>query len=119
MSSVKKHDESLIAALNALGSAGSIQEDVDKAEQEKAEALQELADVRLKLEAARANLRRARNTREEAKRELRGKSLDDLGGLVIQLCSDLKAAYRNAPSAASHSGPTQPKASSSSSTMIA
>jgi len=47
-----------------------------------------------------------------------GKSLDDLDGLVIQLCSDLKAAYCNVPSVVTHSGPTQPKASSSSSTMI-
>jgi len=59
MSLVKKHDKSLIAALNALGSAGIIKEDVDKVEQEKAEALQELANVCLKLEAAQANLRRA------------------------------------------------------------
>ena len=59
MSSVKKHDKSLIAVLNALGSAGIIKEDMDKAEQEKAKALQELADVCLKLEAAQANLRRA------------------------------------------------------------
>jgi len=56
--------------------------------------------------------------REEVKKELWGKSLDDLGGLIIQLCSDLKATYRNVPSAASHSGPMQSKASLSLSTMI-
>ena len=45
--------------------------------------MQELADMRLKLEAAWANLRRAQNMREEAERELWGESLDNLGGLVI------------------------------------
>jgi len=43
---------------------------VDKVEQVKAEALQELANMCLKLEAAWANLRRAQNMREEAEREL-------------------------------------------------
>jgi len=118
MSSVKKHNKSLIAALNALGSAGIIKENMDKVEQKKAEALQELANMHLKLEAAWANLRRARNTREEVKRELQGESLDDLGGLVIQLRSNLKATYHNAPSVASHSSPMQSKASLSLSTMI-
>ena len=83
MSLIKKHDKSLIAALNALGSAGIIKEDVEEAEWVKAEALQELANMRLKLEAAWANLRRAQNMREEAERELWGESLDNLGGLVI------------------------------------
>ena len=32
MSLIKKHDKSLIAALNALGSAGIIKEDVEEAE---------------------------------------------------------------------------------------
>jgi len=115
MFSVKKRDESLTAALKALSGAGIVQEDVEEAENVKASALKVLADMRLRLEAARAKLRIAR---EEANMDLRGESLDDLDGFVIRLCGNLKAAYRNAPSAGSHSGPTQPKASSSSSTMI-
>lgn len=118
VSLVKKSDESLTAALNALSGAGIVEEDVNEGEKLKAEVLEELADMCLKLEMARANLRRAR---EEAKnlKELQGKTSDDLDGFVTRLCGDLKAAYRNAPSAASHSSPTQPNASLSSSIMIA
>lgn len=113
ISSVRKQDESLIAAQDAMTSSGAVQEDVAVAEREREEALGELADVRRKLDAARDNLRRARDMREEAKKGLRGESLDDLDGLVTRLCGDLKAAYRNAPFAAPRSGPSEPKASSS------
>ena len=97
----------MTAARNALGSAGLVQEDVDAAEQQKHEALQELYDVRRKLAAAREKLRGARIMKEEAEKKLRGKSLDELDSLVTQLCGNLKAAYHNAPSVASRSGPSQ------------
>lgn len=113
VSLVRKQDKSLIAAWDALTSVGAIQEDMAIAEREKEEVLQELADVRCKLDAAWDNLRRARYMREEAKKELQGESLDDLDGLVTRLCSDLKAVYHNAPFAASCSGPSESKASSS------
>lgn len=104
-------DELLMMALDALKSVGVVEKNMEDAQQARDAVLEEFNHLHYKLHDTQATLKKLQNMRRKnTQRGLQGHYLDNLDCLVTQLCDNMKEAYCNEPSGASHSSPSQPEA---------